>query len=296
VPDRPAGGNGRAPREREPHVDVLPDAAAAATAAATLLASALAEAVRARGRADWATTGGSTVVPIYRNLAAPPLRDLVPWDRVHVWWGDDRFVPRDHPLSNRLPFDDVLLDAAGLAGVSGPGVAGVDVRIGDQPGVPLPVANVHGMPIDEAIARGGGPEAAAAAYEAELAAAPLARAASGVPVLDAILLGVGPDGHVLSVFPGSPLLDAPALVCGVPAPEHVEPHVARVSLSPRFITAARLPIVVVLGDGKAGIVAHVLAGTRDPRRRPAQLARRAGAAWFLDRAAAAELPGLVPEP
>lgn len=279
----------------EPRVEILADAAAATAAAATLLAGALGGAVRERGRADWATTGGSTVVPIYRHLATSPLRERVPWDRVHVWWGDDRFVPRDHPLSNRLALDDVLLNAPSLAGTSGSGAAAVDVHLGDQPGVPIPVANVHGMPIDAAIADGG-PEAAAAAYAAELAAAPLARDAVGVPILDVILVGVGPDGHVFSVFPGSRLFDAPELVAAVPAPEHVAPHVPRVSLSPRFLDAARLAIVVVLGTAKAGIVSRVLRDPRDVRGLPAQLARRPGAVWFLDRPAAAGLAGDADRP
>jgi 6-phosphogluconolactonase len=269
------GGNGTPPHELEPHVDVLPTPESAARAAATLLASALADAVRERGRADWATTGGSTVGPIYRRLAAAPLRDLVPWAGVHVWWGDDRWVPRHDPLSNRLPFDQVLLGAGGPDGL-----------------VP---ENVHPIPIDQAIA-GGTPETAAEAYAAELRAAPFERDAAGTPILDVILVGVGPDGHVLSVFPGSPLLDSPAWVAAVPAPQHVEPHVARVSLSPRFLASARLPIVVVLGAAKAETVARVLGGPRDVRRWPAQLARRGGAAWFLDRAAAAELSDRGPRP
>ncbi|HYL39830.1 MAG TPA: 6-phosphogluconolactonase, partial [Candidatus Binatus sp.] len=292
---------GRPPRETEPHIDVLPDAETATRAAATLLASALADAVRERGRADWATTGGSTVVGIYRALAAAPLRDLVPWDRVHVWWGDDRLVPRDHPLSNRLPFDQALLGTAGRAGLSGTGVGAVDLDIGATPGVRIPVANIHAMPIDAALAKtqGHGPSGAIAdaaseaarAYGLELEAAPLARDGRGIPILDVVLVGVGPDGHVFSVFPGSPLLGSTALVSAVPAPSHVEPHVARVSLNPAFLTAARLPLAVVLGAGKAGIVAAVLAAPRDVERYPAQLARRAGAAWFLDAAAAAGLPG-----
>ena len=72
-----------------------------------------------RGRADWATTGGSAPVGIYRRLAEPPLREQVPWRNVHIWWGDDRYVPRDHPLSNVLPADQVLVDAA-----PGPGSPG----------------------------------------------------------------------------------------------------------------------------------------------------------------------------
>ncbi|HYL41409.1 MAG TPA: 6-phosphogluconolactonase, partial [Candidatus Binatus sp.] len=128
---------------------------------------------------------------------------------------------------------------------------------------------------------------------AELEAAPLPRDRVGFPILDVVLVGVGPDGHVFSVFPGSPLLGSTALASAVPAPSHVEPHVARVSLNPGFLTASRLPLAVVLGTGKARVVAEVLSGPRDVRRYPAQLARRAGAAWFLDAAAAAELPGSI---
>ncbi|HET9681312.1 MAG TPA: 6-phosphogluconolactonase, partial [Candidatus Limnocylindrales bacterium] len=223
----PAGGNGTRPQESEPHVDVLADPEATTRAAATLLAAALADAVRERGRADWATTGGSTVVGIYRALATEPLRDLVPWDRVHVWWGDDRLVPRDHPLSNRLPFDQGLLAMAGLAGMSGTGAGAVDVHLGVTSGVPIPIPNVHAMPIDAALAAAaaeGRPATAtehaarqaADSYAAELEAAPLPRDGSGIPILDVVLVGVGPDGHVFSVFPDSPLLDSAALASPVP--------------------------------------------------------------------------------
>ncbi|MBI3752244.1 MAG: 6-phosphogluconolactonase [Chloroflexi bacterium] len=264
--------NGSTPHDGEPTIDVLPDAEAAATAAATLIASALADAARQRGRADWATTGGSTPILLYRSLAQSPLRDLVPWDRVHVWWGDDRMVPRDHPLSNRLPFDEVLL-----------------------PSVPIPEPNIHPIAIDFALGRfpdtDAAARAAAATYESELRAAPLARDPEGFPVLDVVLVGVGPDGHVFSVFPDSPLFDSPRWASAVPAPDHVEPHVARVSLHPRILVAARLPIVVVIGAGKASVVGDLLTGKRDVRRWPAQLARRPGAAWFLDEASAAGLRG-----
>ena len=72
-------------------------------AAADEIARVLAEAIAARGVAHWATTGGSAAPPIYRHLGSPPLRGALDWSRVHVWWGDDRFVPTDHPLSNVLP-------------------------------------------------------------------------------------------------------------------------------------------------------------------------------------------------
>lgn len=274
----------------EPAIRVLHDPAATSRAAAEAIAEGLIEAVRARGRADWATTGGSTPVGIYRELAVAPLRDAVPWKSVHVWWGDDRFVPRDHPLSNVLPLDQVLLSTATRAGLSGTGADAVEVELGIEPGILMPVGNVHAPPMTNAIARSTGAGSVAMDYEAELRAAPLEVADNGFPVFDVVLVGMGPDGHVLSVFPGSPLFDGAAWVSSVPAPEHIEPHVERITLHPRVLEAARLPIVVAHGGGKAAILASVLAGERDERRLPAQLARRAGAIWFLDREAAASLP------
>jgi 6-phosphogluconolactonase len=271
----------------EPEIEVLPDRAAVSRAAAARLAGALEEAVARRGRADWVTTGGSTPVGIYRQLAVAPLRNEVPWAEVHVWWGDDRFVPRDHPLSNVLPLDQVLL-AAGASGGEQSELGGE--RLEMVPGVPLPAENVHAPRMGQAIAEGRGPEWVATAYEDELRAAGLPQGDPGIPIFDVVLVGVGPDGHVLSVFPRSDLFSSTAWASAVAAPTHVEPYVARVSLHPAILAVARLAIVVVHGHAKADIVGEILAGPRDPRRLPAQLARRAGAIWFLDRAAAARLP------
>lgn len=250
----------------EPTIRINADPEATSLAAAEAIALALREAVEERGRADWVTTGGSTPVGIYRALAVPPLLGLVPWAAVHVWWGDDRFVPRDDPLSNVLPFDRELL-----------------------PHVPLASANVHAPKMTEAIEAGLGVESVAAAYEMALVGADLAVDDAGFPILDVVLVGIGGDGHVLSVFPGSPLFEAEAWVSPVPAPTHIEPQVARISLHPRILQAARLPMVVAHGAGKAAILASVLGPKRDERRWPAQVARRPGAIWFLDRAAAASL-------
>ncbi len=79
----------------------------------------LADAIASRGIAHWATTGGSAAPGIYAALRTPPLRELVDWSRVHTWWGDDRFVPADHPLSNVLPFAHGLLAEGGLDGRGG---------------------------------------------------------------------------------------------------------------------------------------------------------------------------------
>ena len=275
----------------EPRIEVLDDPAACSDAAAHAIARALADAVDRRGRADWATTGGSTPVGIYQVLATAPHRDEVPWADVQIWWGDDRFVPRDHPLSNVLPLDQVLLSASARAGLSGTGADAADVELGVEPGIWLPPAHVHAPPMTRAIADGSGLEGAVAAYDAELRAGGPPTGESGVPAFDVVLLGIGPDGHVLSVFPGSPLLDdTEAWVAAVPAPTHVEPHVPRLTLTPRILDAAGSVVVVVHGAGKAAILASVLGPERDERRWPAQLARGENATWFLDRAAAAELP------
>jgi 6-phosphogluconolactonase len=280
---------GTVPRQdSEPAIVVLPDPAAVSLAAAERFAAAAVAAVSARGRADIATTGGSTPVGIYSQLAVPPLRDAVPWDRVHVWFGDDRYVPRDHPYSNILPVDQVLLAAAALAGLSGTGATGVDVELGIEPGAPMPAENVHPFPCGRAIAEGLGAAWCAAAYaDAIRVALPADR--DGRPIFDLILLGVGPDGHIMSVFPGSPALDSADPALAIAAPTHVEPHVERVTLNPHVLDAAREVVVVSHGEGKADIMAIVFGEVRDPTRWPAQLVRRAGVTWLLDAAAATRL-------
>jgi 6-phosphogluconolactonase len=269
-------------------ITILPDPKACARAAAGTIATALAEAAAARGVAHWATTGGSTPAAIYRDLALPPLRGEVPWEQVQLWWGDDRFVPADHPLSNVHVATSDLLEIGATSGESGTGGSGTDVIAGRTAGVPMPAENVHPIPMAAAIAESEGPEWAAERYAAELIAVgpPFD---DGVPVFDLVLLGVGPDGHTLSVFPGSDAFDRSEPVMGIAAPTHVEPHIARVTLHPRIVAAARTVIVVVHGGSKAEILGAVLGPDLDERRWPAQLARRAGAAWILDKAAASAL-------
>jgi 6-phosphogluconolactonase len=262
-------------------VVILPDPEACASAAAELIAETLVEAATDRGAAHWATTGGSTPAAIYRHLAVPPLRDSVPWDRVRLWWGDDRFVPPDHPLSNVHVATSNLLAIGAMSGESGTGGSGADVVGGRTAGAPIPQDNVHPFPVGLAIGAGEGPDWAAAVYAEELARVG-PEFVDGVPAFDLVLLGVGPDGHVLSVFPGSEAFDRPEPALGIPAPTHVEPRVARVTLSPRILDVARTVIVVAHGSGKAEILASVLGGERDERRWPAQLARRDGATWFID--------------
>jgi 6-phosphogluconolactonase len=273
----------------EPAIAVLPDPDAVSAAAADQVAGALRDAVAARGRADWATTGGSAPIGIYRRLGSPGLRDSITWPAVNLWWGDDRYVPRDHPLSNVLPADQVLLAAAAHSGTDGLEDDPDDALRGIHPGAPLPVDNIHAFPTGEAIGESRGPAWAAAEYDVLLRGAGL-EVRDGWPVFDLVLLGVGPDGHVMSVFPNSTTFDEAAWALPVPAPTHVEPHVTRLTLNPRILDVARQVLVVVHGAAKAEIVGTIFGSERDPRRWPAQLVRRPGVAWLLDEAAAARLP------
>ena len=245
----------------------MTDAAAVIAEGARRVATILAAAIVDRGRADWCVTGGSTASGIYRILTGEPLRDQVPWDAVQAWWGDDRYVPRGHHLSNVTAFDDVLLGPAG---------------------VPIPGGQLHPFRTSEAIGQGRGAAwcAATLADELRLAGLPVV---DGWPSFDLLMLGVGVDGHLLSVFPGSPTIGATDLAMAIAAPAHVEPHVERVTLNPAIVGSARRVIVLATGSAKAPVIGEILGPTRDVGRWPAQFARREGATWILDEAAAARL-------
>lgn len=269
-----------------PRLQVLPSPDAVWAAAANEIAAALASSIAQRGIAHWSTTGGSVAPGIYRGLRVPPLRDTVDWDRVHIWWGDDRFVPSDHPLSNVLPLDQVLLATGGDEAASGAPMAAV---AGRGEGVVIPAGNLHPMPMAEAIAHGDAAWAAIR-YTRQLRASGPPLDPAGSPIFDVLLLGVGPDGHILSVFPGSPAWDATETCLAIPAPTHVEPHIERVTLHPGVVATARLVLVVTTGASKAGALGRAWAGG-DERELPVRAARMASATWIVDEAAAAELPG-----
>jgi len=273
----------------EAQVVVLPDRGEVAQDAAGRLVAVLDAALVRRGEAHLALTGGSSAVALYEALAGGEWRDALDWSLVHLWWGDDRFVPVDHPESNVGLAYRLLLAIGARAGESGSGAAGVDVAVGDVPGLQVDVEKVHPFEIDEALSESDAAALVAQRYAEELERC-LPRDEDGMPAFDVFLLGVGGDGHILSVFPNSAALepDAPA-VLEIPAPDHIEPHLPRVTLNPRLLAAARLVLVMVSGEGKAEIVRRVLRGERDPRRLPAQLADRPNAVWLLDEAAAALL-------
>ncbi len=274
APETPTGTNTSAlpaPNRGEPELVVTASAEAAAGCASERIAGALIEAVDRRGRADFCTTGGSTPAPIYRLLAHAPMVDRVPWQHVHFWWGDDRFVPRDSPESCVTSFDQILLGGADTTG-----------------GAPLPPSNIHPFPVNRALAEHRDTHWCAARYAEELAAQ-LPMVDGNWPAFDLILTGVGDDGHVLSCFPNSPALDSMAWAMGVPAPTHIGPHLPRVTINPRLLEAAPV-LVVTWGAKKAEALGHVFGDVRDGRLWPVQRTRRTGATWIVDEAAAVRIP------
>jgi 6-phosphogluconolactonase len=267
----------------ETRIVVLADKTAVAGESARRLVEALAGAIDRRGEAHVALTGGSSAAELYRELAQPAWRDALDWGRVHLWWGDDRFVPVDDPESNIGMAYELLLGARTRPGEA----AEADSR--PPTALPVPAENIHPFEIDEALSESDAAQLVAQRY-AETMVSVLPRRAGGLPAFDVVLLGVGGDGHLMSVFPDSEAFEPGApLVLAVPAPQHIGPHLPRVTLHPRVFEAAALLLVMVSGEAKADVVARILEGERDARRLPAQLADRSNAVWLLDEGAAAQL-------
>ena len=256
----------------EPTIVTLADADACALAAAERIVETLAVAIDDHGEAHWVTTGGSNPAAIYTHLVTPALRDELDWRKVHLWLTDERFVPPDHALSNGKIVADVLLSLGHV--------------VNEHAGAPIPLDQVHLIETGVAIGEGHDESWCAARYAEDIQADGPDTNDDGWPVFDLVLLGVGPDGHILSVFPDSATFERRALALGVPAPSHVEPHVPRVTMHPSIVPAAAELLVVATGDAKARVLQEILQGPRDERRLPAQLARRPGATWILDHEAA----------
>lgn len=246
------------------------DAEQLARATADRLIDALGRAVDARGSADVVLTGGGIGVSLLRALAERPSREAVDWGQVRFWWGDERFLPSPDPERNETAARTALLDH-----------------------LPVEPANVHPIVGPERVAD---PQESAADYAAQLAEH--APAGASVPLFDVVLLGVGPDGHVASLFPGRPEVeqDATSVVAVRSAPK---PPPLRVSLSLPSLRHARAVWFVVSGAGKSRAVercAHELPPgsglLEDPSCDPAaRVLGREETIWLVDRAAAAELSG-----
>jgi 6-phosphogluconolactonase len=253
-----------------PTVRVLVDAQGVAEAAANQVIEAATAAVATRGVFHLCTTGGSTPAALYRALREPSRVAQMPWAQTQIWFGDDRFVPRADPLSNVTPLDAQLLSASADGAPS-----------------PLSPSAVHPWPTTAADAPN-----VVSAYLAELRGAGVPHTQRGFPIFDLVLIGIGGDGHCLSVFPGSPLaLEGAPVAAGVPAPTHIEPHVPRLSFSVGVLAAAREVLALAPGAGKAEALVRIFSGATAVVDAPAKAALIPTATWLLDTASAANLPG-----
>jgi 6-phosphogluconolactonase len=209
------------------------------------------------GRVAICLAGGSSPKQLYQLLATEAYRSQIPWDRVHWFVGDERLVPAADPLSNMAMARGAFLDRC------------------------APAANIHPIPIDSA-----DPKEAARRYEHELKSfygadeLDLAR-----PLFDVVLLGVGPDGHTASLFPGYPAVEeTKRWVIEVPE-AHVEPFVPRVTLTLPALGSCREMLIEASGAAKRPILTRVFAGED----LPAQRARSTGeTVWLVDAAALPE--------
>ena len=240
-----------------PEVVVRPDADDLAATVARELVARLAAAQAEHGTASVVLTGGGIGTAVLRAVAAAG--SAVDWTAVDVWWGDERWVAADDDDRNEKGAREALLDVVGV-----------------------PADRVHAIPASDA--GFAEPEDAAAAYAAELT-----RVGGGaLPRIDVLLLGVGPEGHVASIFPDSPAVgDDRAVVAVRDCPK---PPPTRVSLGFATITAADEVVLLVSGEGKAEAVARALSGAETPASLPAAgaVGRRA-TRWLLDQDAASQL-------
>lgn len=230
-------------------VDVEEDLEAFAAAAARAFVESAIEAIAARGRFVVALTGGSTPLPIHRALATS-FRDRVHWQDIDVVFGDERAVAPDDPRSNYRAAHESLLQH-----------------------VPARVLRMEGERADLA--------AAAREYDEKLVAL-----CGGE--IDLMFVGIGKDAHILSLFPGSPLITGSAALVEASIDPPMNPAVSRITMTPRALERARRVVAIAAGAEKREAIEKLLHGDTDPARVPAQLLRRANdVRLIVDRAASA---------
>jgi 6-phosphogluconolactonase len=229
------------------------------------LAKAAAERVIARiaanpGRVAICLTGGSSPKALYQLLATEAYRGSIPWDRVHWFIGDERFVPAGDPLNNMSMARKAFLDQC------------------------APASNVHPIPTDTA--RPDNPDKSAELYEHALKSFYGADELDPArPLFDLVLMGVGPDGHTASLFPDYPALDeTQRWVVGVPR-AHVEPFVPRVTLTLPALASCREMLFEVAGSEKQAILTRLFAAENLPANRAQSVGETI---WLVDQAALPE--------
>ncbi len=238
-------------------VVVHPTRQSLADASAARLVVALVDALARREVAHVSMTGGSMGSEIVRSLAAEPARDAVDWGRVHVWWGDERYLPAGDPERN-----DTQNDEAGLASL------------------PLDPAHVHRVPGPD---RTGSAEESADAYARELHT-------HGSDAFDVMVLGVGPDGHVASLFPHHPAAGTIGTAT-VAVHDSPKPPPDRVSLTREALERSREVWFLVSGSEKADAVRRGVHGSPFEQTPAAHVHGRERTLWLVDEEAAADLGG-----
>ncbi|AUT03754.1 6-phosphogluconolactonase [Nostoc sp. CENA543] len=234
-------------------IEVLPDQSALIARSLDLILTKLDTAIKQQGRFTIALSGGSTPKPLYEAIAQQKL----PWDKIHVFWGDERYVPPDHPDSNELMARRAWLDR-----------------------VDIPAANIHAVPTLD-----NNPELSATKYEQHLQAF-FGSVPGEFPSLDVVLLGMGDDAHTASLFPHTAALTVRDRLITV-GNKDGNP---RITFTYPFINAARSVIFVVAGANKRPALAQVFAPQADDSTYPSRLIQPQGElVWLLDAAAGAEI-------
>jgi 6-phosphogluconolactonase len=253
-----------------PQVVVAESADQLADDVAGRLVATLVAAQAVRPLAYLAVTAGSIIEQVLKALRTLPVRDSIDWQRVSMWWADERFVAVDSADRNDLPAFAALFDH-----------------------VDLNPANIHRMPASGA-QFGDDADAAALAYAAELAAAvPESQDAhDDVPHFDVVLLGLGPDGHCASLFPEQPGVyeTVPSVIAVHDSPK---PPPTRTSFTFRTLDAANEIWLIAAGTGKANAVAMALSGAAKEEVPSAGPRGRYRTLWLIDKDAAAELPTIA---
>jgi len=237
--------------------DLAEDGAARVTAT-------LARAQHERGSASLVLTGGGILEKVFSAIGDSTGHDAVEWDKVDIYWGDERFVPSDSADRNDLPARRLMLDR-----------------------LPFDPARIHPMPASDGAQPD--PEDAAAGYAQLLDAAARRDQGGHVPHFDVILLGIGPDGHCCSLFPEQPgVYETEAYVIAVRNSPKAPP--IRISLTFPALDQAEQIWFVASGETKAGAVAMALSGAGRVQVPAAGPHGRSRTLWLLDEAAATRLP------
>lgn len=225
-------------------VEVLSDKISLIDRARELMVEKIKSAIAQRDQCTIALAGGGTPKPLYEKLA----QESLPWEKIHIFWGDERYVPADHPDSNQKMAREAWLNQ-----------------------VPLPASNIHPMPTT-----GQNPQADAAKHEQEIREF-FQCGAGEIPSIDIILLGMGDDGHTASLFPQTEALTVRDRLITVGNKGNSQ----RLTFTAPFINQGRCVIFLVAGANKRPALAQVFSPQGDEKQYPSRLIKPQGELWWL---------------